>query len=270
MRMNSRIFAYMDDENDGNTMTQLDKFELPLWAGYLPISFPDEDGVDQTTTFKVTVTTANSTWQPILLSEWAKINKVYGLGLSPCTGQPTLRPCPRRATPLPPLARIKSFTGENLERLSRYLYQSDQIIEIDVPKGNRILIMNRLQACARLRTSSIWQYYLKERREIVDEETWSLAFWGEDLPHRLTRIIRDPFSEEPGYMFQTQYDGDLFAFTEPTDESNDDAGEAQVIEMARNIRGLLQQYKVSQDLRIERLQQQIMGISLTFDSLSQR
>jgi len=187
--------------------------------------------------FQVLVSLPNSTWQPILLSEWSKLHNNV-----------VLRPRPRRATPLPPLARIRAINGtaayDGLARVSAKLTATDEVIELDVPKGSTILIFSRVQACERMKASSIWQYYLKQHRHIVDEETWPLAYAcrGYDDASGLIQVIKDPFAEKLEYLngFDPENDRELFAFIEPTDESNNEAGGDQAVEMAHNVQSLLQ------------------------------
>ena len=129
-------------------------------------------------------------------------------------------------------------------RVSAKLTATDEVIELDVPNGSKILIFSRVQACERMKASSIWQYHLKQHRDIVDEETWPLAYaYGggdeDDLP--LTQVIKDPFAETLEYLngFDPERDRELFAFIEPTDESNNEAGGDQAVEMSHNIQSLL-------------------------------
>ena len=188
--------------------------------------------------FQVVVSLPNSTWQPILLSEWSKLHNNV------------LRPRPRRATPLPPLARIRAINPTarssyyGLARVSAKLTATDEVIELDVPKGSKILIFSRVQACERMKASSIWQYYLKQHRDIVDEETWPLAYAcrGYDDASALIQVIKDPFAAKLEYLngFDPENDRELFAFIEPTDESNNEAGGDQAVEMAHNVQSLLQ------------------------------
>lgn len=197
--------------------------------------------------FLISIHMANSTWRPILLAEWAKLNN---------NSVPMLRPRPRNATPLPPLARIQAQPTlsdricSEISALSTYLTSSNEVIELDVPKGNRILIFSRLQAIERMKASSIWQYYLKQRREIVDEETWSIAHAcaNDGNSSTLVQVIKDPFAEELEFMngFDPEQDRELFAFIEPTDESNNEAGEDQAAEMSQNIVELLENFRESQ------------------------
>ena len=187
--------------------------------------------------FQVVVSLPNSTWQPILLSEWSKLHNNV-----------VLRPRPRRATPLPPLARIRAINAtaayDGLARISAKLTATDEVIELDVPKGSKILIFSRVQACERMKASSIWQYYLKQHRDIVDEETWPLAYAcrGYDDASALIQVIKDPYAEKLEYLngFDPENDRELFAFIEPTDESNNEAGGDQAVEMAHNIQSLLE------------------------------
>ena len=218
------------------------RFEIPLWIGYIPISYP-QDGAMKRIYFSIDIHMANSTWRPILLAEWAKLYK---------SSLPMLRPRPRNATPLPPLARIQALPSDSdlvrseISALSAHLTASNEVIELDVPKGNRILIFSRLQAIERMKASSIWQYYLKQRREIVDEETWSIAHacFNDGNSSSLVQVIKDPYAEELEFMnrFDPEQDRELFAFVEPTDESNNEAGEDQAVEMSRNIQKLLDNY----------------------------
>ena len=228
-----------------NDMENCNRFELPIFFGNMgtfvyQLGGRAEFGVNP----YVVVSLPHSTWQPILLSEWGKLHNSQRL--------PFLRPRPRRATPLPPLARIRMDklvpTHINslppIFRVSAKLTATDEVIELDVPNGSKILIFSRVQACERMKASSIWQYHLKQHRDIVDEETWPLAYaYGggdeDDLP--LTQVIKDPFAETLEYLngFDPERDRELFAFIEPTDESNNEAGGDQAVEMSHNIQSLL-------------------------------
>ena len=131
----------------------------------------------------------------------------------------------------------------SLPKVSANLTATDEVIELDVPKGSRILIFSRVQACDRMKASSIWQYHLKLHRDIVDEETWPLAYACSDVyTSALIQVIKDPFAEKLEYMngYDPELDPELFAFIEPTDESNNEAGGDQAVEMSHNIQTLLQ------------------------------
>ena len=222
------------------------RFEIPLWIGHIYIAYP-HDGDMKRLIFLISIHMANSTWRPILLAEWTKLNKI---------SMPILFPRPRNATPLPPLARIQALgipttasdrICSDISALSAHLTASNEVIELDVPKGNRILIFSRLQAIERMKASSIWQYYLKHRREIVDEETWPIAYAcvNDGNSSNLVQVIKDPFAEDLEFMngFDPEQDRELFAFVEPTDESNNEAGEDQAVEMSQNIQSLLSNYR---------------------------
>ena len=237
---------YPEDNSNLAGKVSSRRFEIPLWIGYIPIAYP-LGGAMKRLCFLISIHIANSTWRPILLAEWAKLNN---------NSVPMLRPRPRNATPLPPLARIQAQPTlsdricSEISALSTYLTSSNEVIELDVPKGNRILIFSRLQAIERMKASSIWQYYLKQRREIVDEETWSIAHAcaNDGNSSTLVQVIKDPFAEELEFMngFDPEQDRELFAFIEPTDESNNEAGEDQAVEMSQNIVELLENFRESQ------------------------
>ena len=81
-------------------------------------------------------------------------------------------------------------------------------------------------------------------QDIVDEETWPLAYAcrGYDDASALIQVIKDPYAEKLEYLngFDPENDRELFAFIEPTDESNNEAGGDQAVEMAHNIQSLLE------------------------------
>ena len=81
----------------------------------------------------------------------------------------------------------------------------------------------------------------------MDEETWSIAHAcvNDGDSSNLVQVIKDPFAEDLEFMneFDPQQDRELFAFVEPTDESNNEAGEDQAVEMSQNIQSLLSNYR---------------------------
>ena len=81
----------------------------------------------------------------------------------------------------------------------------------------------------------------------MDEETWSLAHAcaNNGNSSTLVQVIKDPFAEELEFIngFNPEQDRELFAFVEPTDESNNEAGKYQAVEMSRNIKRLLSDFQ---------------------------
>jgi len=226
--------TWNDIENSCN------RFELPIWVGKMRLVYKLLCGLDNGAYLQVVVSLPNSTWQPILLSEWDKLQNIQ---------LPLLRPRPRRATPLPPLARIRldnsaADRSSIIARVSAKLTATDEVMA----NGSKILIFSRVQACERMKASSIWQYYLKQHRDIVDEETWPLAYACDinENASALIQVIKDPFAEKLEYLngFGPEHDRELFAFIEPTDESNNEAGGDQAVEMAHNIQSLLQSLRI--------------------------
>ena len=227
-----------------------ERFELPLWVGFLPLR--DDPGIP------VIVTAPVSSWAPIQLSEWAKLNQ--GLRRNLCDG-------PRRATPFPPLARIralKSSDNEKLRILSYQLNGLDTLFEVDVPSGCRMLLMSKCQAFQRLANDPVGTRLMTQNRDIFLAEAWSLGYRAgsstarpvvpilhQNLPLYLpgerertfADAITDPFHLDLVSRDRTNWFDDLFVFMEPTDESNDTAGEKHVIEMINHIEELFGRYQ---------------------------